>query len=205
MQSVTGTRTPTQRDDTARLALRRFAPERFDPADLPGLIRATARQRALWLADLDAGIDLDDDERRALLGGVALAEQHLAEYAALADRHRRAMTQPGYGPVEPGESLGPRFDAARWVDQVDLYETLTGQAAIMTGNGRYRLRCPFHDDDRPSLVIYPPGRGWHCFVCGVGGSPVDFVMRARHVNAVEALLLIEQIADTCPAAWERSS
>jgi hypothetical protein len=204
MHSVTGTLTPTQRDDTARDTLRRFATERIDPADLPGLIRATGRQRALWFADLAAG-NLGDDERRALLGGVALADQQLAEYAALADRHRRAMQLPGYGPVQPGENLGPRFAAARWIDHLDLYQTLTGQTAQKAGKDRHVIACPFHDDHRPSLVIYPPGRGWHCFVCGIGGSPIDFVMRARHVNAVEALLLIEQIADTQPAAWERAS
>ena len=38
--------------------------------------------------------------------------------------------------------------------------------------------CPFHDGDRsPSMKIYPNGRGWHCFGCGVGGSVIDMVMK----------------------------
>lgn len=42
---------------------------------------------------------------------------------------------------------------------------------------RHRIRCPFHDDQRPSLQLYPDGRGWWCYVCGIGGSVVDFVGR----------------------------
>jgi DNA primase len=37
-----------------------------------------------------------------------------------------------------------------------------------------KLRCLFHDDRSPSLHVYrEPGRGWHCFGCGRGGSIYD--------------------------------
>jgi DNA primase len=85
---------------------------------------------------------------------------------------------------------------------VDLAQTLTGKEAIKSGNGRYRLRCPFHDDRHPSLILYPPGRGWWCPVCQKGGSDaVSFVAQLQHCTAVEALLFVEQIADTYPDAW----
>ena len=37
------------------------------------------------------------------------------------------------------------------------------------------MRCPFHDDDTPSLHVYPSAaEGWYCFGCGRGGSIYDF-------------------------------
>jgi DNA primase len=41
---------------------------------------------------------------------------------------------------------------------------------------RYRICCPFHDDENPSLVVYPETNSWYCFTCGVGGAPVKFMM-----------------------------
>ena len=41
--------------------------------------------------------------------------------------------------------------------------------------GRNRkVRCPFHDDARPSLHVYPTGdRGWCCYACRRGGTIYD--------------------------------
>lgn len=42
--------------------------------------------------------------------------------------------------------------------------------------GNY-ICCPFHHEKTPSLKVYSePGRGWHCFGCGAGGSVIDFAM-----------------------------
>ena len=53
-------------------------------------------------------------------------------------------------------------------------------------------RCPFHDDQGPSLVVTPGKHLWHCLgACQAGGSVIDWVMRAERVSfrhAVELLL-----------------
>jgi DNA primase len=36
----------------------------------------------------------------------------------------------------------------------------------------YKTRCPFHQDDTPSLSIDPAKGLWHCFGCGVGGDGI---------------------------------
>lgn len=46
--------------------------------------------------------------------------------------------------------------------------------------------CPFHQDTNPSLKIYPNGKGFFCFTCGVGGDPVTFAARYRGIRNVEA-------------------
>lgn len=38
-----------------------------------------------------------------------------------------------------------------------------------------KVRCPFHDDEKPSLHVFEdPERGWYCFGCDRGGSIYDF-------------------------------
>lgn len=33
-------------------------------------------------------------------------------------------------------------------------------------NKNHMLRCPFHEDDKPSMKIYPQTDIFHCFGCG---------------------------------------
>lgn len=46
--------------------------------------------------------------------------------------------------------------------------------------------CPFHPDQRPSMKVYPDGKGYYCFACGSGGDPITFVARYEGVTNTEA-------------------
>jgi DNA primase len=48
-------------------------------------------------------------------------------------------------------------------------------------------RCPFHQDEHPSLVVYPETRSFYCFGCGASGDVIDFVRRAAGLSFVDAL------------------
>lgn len=41
---------------------------------------------------------------------------------------------------------------------------------------RFNIKCPFHDDKKPSLKVYVDSNRYHCHACGASGKPVDFVM-----------------------------
>ncbi|MDP2949773.1 MAG: CHC2 zinc finger domain-containing protein [Chloroflexota bacterium] len=56
--------------------------------------------------------------------------------------------------------------------------------------GRLLGRCPFHRDERPSLVVYPHNRSYFCFGCGAGGDVIDFVARLREVEFKEAAAML---------------
>ena len=52
-------------------------------------------------------------------------------------------------------------------------------------------RCPFHDDQGPSLVVTPAKNLWHCLgACQAGGSAIDWVMRAERVSFRHAVELL---------------
>ena len=48
-------------------------------------------------------------------------------------------------------------------------------------------RCPFHQDEHPSFVVYPETASFHCFGCRVSGDVIDFVRRADKLSFREAL------------------
>lgn len=67
-------------------------------------------------------------------------------------------------------------------------------AAISLPNAAGFTRCPFHDDDKPSLhLVGPKGResGYRCFGCGAAGGILDFLVEARiapdHAHAAQLL------------------
>lgn len=58
-------------------------------------------------------------------------------------------------------------------------------------NSRNKARCPFHDDRRPSMQIYPDG--YHCFVCGAHGDAIDLVQGVRGCTKREAAEAVVRI------------
>ena len=54
------------------------------------------------------------------------------------------------------------------------------------------MKCPFHSEKTPSFKVYPEGKGFYCFGCGVGGSVVDFVMKLFDIDYKTAM---DKLAD----------
>lgn len=73
-------------------------------------------------------------------------------------------------------------------------ERLVEAAGIELKRGGKDLvgRCPFHEDDTASLVVTPAKNLWHCFGCGIGGGPIDWVMKARGVSFRHAVELLRE-------------
>lgn len=53
------------------------------------------------------------------------------------------------------------------------------------------MLCPFHDDRKPSLKVYPGSRGWYCWVCDEGGTVIDFVAKLFRLNARQAAIRLD--------------
>ncbi len=67
-------------------------------------------------------------------------------------------------------------------------------------------RCPFHDDRDPSFVVSAAKNLWCCHgACQVGGSVVDFVMRAEGVSFRHAVDLLREGVGVSDAAPVRRS
>lgn len=50
--------------------------------------------------------------------------------------------------------------------------------------------CPFHEEDTPSLKLYPETDTFCCFGCGVGGDVISFVRHLFHLDYGQAVVRI---------------
>ena len=55
------------------------------------------------------------------------------------------------------------------------------------GSGEYKLRCPFHDDLKPSLNFNPSKNTFHCFGCHAKGTTKKLVMGLKGISESEAI------------------
>ncbi|MFN8472762.1 MAG: DNA primase [Anaerolineae bacterium] len=64
--------------------------------------------------------------------------------------------------------------------------TASGIELKPAGPRRHKGLCPFHDDRRPSFLVYDDDQHFHCFACGAHGDVIDFVRRRFHLDFGEA-------------------
>lgn len=59
----------------------------------------------------------------------------------------------------------------------------------------YFAKCPFHDDNNPSLVISEEKQIFRCFVCGTSGNAITFVRKYLNISFMEAMKKVAELSD----------
>lgn len=88
----------------------------------------------------------------------------------------------------------------RLKEEVSVQRLAEARGVTFTKHGADLIgRCPFHEDRTPSLVVTPAKNLWHCLgACQVGGTVIDWVMRAEGVSFRHAAELL--LNDSIPLA-----
>ena len=58
----------------------------------------------------------------------------------------------------------------------------------------YKVICPFHEDEDPSLSINVEKNLWQCFGCGTGGDAIKLVQKIEGIGFVEAVGILAEKA-----------
>ena len=66
------------------------------------------------------------------------------------------------------------------------------------------LKCPFHDDEDPSLKIYPETNTFNCFGCGAAGDVIEFIERYDKRGKHEAILKAKSMIDPSAEIIQRA-
>jgi DNA polymerase len=80
-------------------------------------------------------------------------------------------------------------------DPTDFLDDLTPETAPLSDfvslpmTSDYKVSCPFHDDPRPSLQIYPDH--FHCYGCDEHGDRIDWLTRVEGLSREQALTAIQ--------------
>ena len=73
-------------------------------------------------------------------------------------------------------------------------ESIVGRYAPLHRSGRnFVARCPFHDDRKPSFVVYPATQSFYCFGCRAAGDVLRFLMKVEQMNFPEAMRVLREL------------
>jgi DNA primase len=85
----------------------------------------------------------------------------------------------------------PEAEIERLKMEVSVERLVEASGIELKKSGKDLLgRCPFHADDTASLVVTPGKNLWHCFGCGLGGGPIDWVIKKNGVSFRHAVELL---------------
>lgn len=97
----------------------------------------------------------------------------------------------------------PEAEIERLKSEVSVERLVEASGIELRKAGKDLLgRCPFHEDDTASLVVTPAKNLWHCFGCGVGGGPIDWIIKSRGVSFRHAVELLREGVPSLAAAGE---
>ena len=76
---------------------------------------------------------------------------------------------------------------ARIMDAANIVEVVSEFVTLRRSGANYKGLCPFHNEKTPSFIVTPSRNTCHCFGCGKGGNPVNFIMEHEQMTYPEAL------------------
>lgn len=85
-----------------------------------------------------------------------------------------------------------RATAERIKDAANIVEVVSEFVTLQRSGANYKGLCPFHDEKTPSFFVSPARGTCHCFGCGKGGPPVNFIMEHEQMTYYEALRWLAQ-------------
>lgn len=77
----------------------------------------------------------------------------------------------------------------------DLVELIESYFPLTKAGGRFKARCPFHEEKTPSFYVSPVEQFFKCFGCGKGGDAFTFVMEMEKATFPEALRMLAEKAN----------
>jgi DNA primase len=90
--------------------------------------------------------------------------------------------------------------------RIDIVDVVADYVPDLKRAGRnYHARCPFHQENTPSFVVFPERQTWRCFgACAEGGDVFNFVQKIDGVEFPAALkTLAERAGVVLPERTQR--
>ncbi len=78
------------------------------------------------------------------------------------------------------------------IEATDMYALVSPYVKLQKSGSGYKGLCPFHSEKTPSFSVSQDKHLAHCFSCGKGGTPIQFLMDIKHISFLEA---VKELAD----------
>lgn len=78
---------------------------------------------------------------------------------------------------------------------IDIVDIVSARLSLRKKSGNnYFACCPFHQEKSASFSVSEPKQFFYCFGCGAHGNAIDFLMRFEHLNFMESINTLAQVA-----------
>lgn len=84
-------------------------------------------------------------------------------------------------------SMIDRITVEKIKDAANIVDVVSEFVSLRRSGANYKGLCPFHNERTPSFFVSPSRGICHCFSCGRGGTPINFIMEHEQMTYVEAL------------------
>ncbi|OQX80768.1 MAG: DNA primase [Candidatus Omnitrophica bacterium 4484_70.1] len=74
--------------------------------------------------------------------------------------------------------------------KTDIVELISSYFPLKRAGRNFKALCPFHSEKTPSFFVSPQKQIFHCFGCGEGGGPIQFLMLYEKVSFPEAVEIL---------------
>ncbi len=78
--------------------------------------------------------------------------------------------------------------------RIQILDIVNRYVSTKKAGVNYKWLCPFHNEKSPSFVISPTKNIAHCFSCGKGGGPINFLMEIEKIDFREAITILAKEA-----------
>ena len=78
---------------------------------------------------------------------------------------------------------------------VDIVDVIGNYLPLERRGRNYLARCPFHNDDHPSMSVSPEKQIYRCFVCSHGGNVFTFLQDYLKISFMEAVKMVAQMGN----------
>lgn len=96
----------------------------------------------------------------------------------------------------PAASSGRAERVERIKEAVNIEDLVAQYVELRRSGKNLEGRCPFHDDENPSFVVFPETRTFYCFGCFQGGDVITFLRRWMNLSFSGALDALEKTLPT---------
>lgn len=76
----------------------------------------------------------------------------------------------------------PYQDLVDHARNTPILELVQQHTEVRKSGSKYFSKCVFHQEENPSLVVYPDTNSFYCFSCQKGGDPISFIQELRKVD-----------------------
>ena len=73
------------------------------------------------------------------------------------------------------------------LDQTDIVDVIGRRLPLNKKGSNYWGKCPFHDDQKPSMAVNQDKQFYYCFVCQASGNSINFLRDYENLDFTDAV------------------